>query len=225
MSSRKAEGFKWQMMELSDGITTSNGNWYHITTDQIKKYVPGLLKKYPLERIIKEADAWVKSADGLSLFVYFLLAYLSVTPWLAGLISIVFFLFWYFNTSAFVALSASPVMKALTNDGVVYVATAILMIGITLNETLSSLGISVDLSALWYGVVLFFFFKVGLLRLLLRFIQSKSSSRGSEMQDRILNMLLIRYGLKTGTLTKDVKQMQDELIEMANYHKTRKKNK
>lgn len=211
------------MMELSDGITTSDGNWYHITTDQIKKYVPGLLKEYPLELIIKEADSWVKSADGLSLFLFFILAYLSVTPWIAAIASIGFFLFWYFNTSAFVFLSASPLMKTITNDGFVYVVTAALLIGITFTEFLSGLGMSVDFTALWYGLGLFFLFKVGLLRLLVKFIQSKTGSREVQMQDRILNMLLIRYGLKTGTLTGNVQKMQDELIEIANYHKTRKK--
>lgn len=211
------------MMELSDGITTSNGNWYHITSDQIKKYVPGLLKQYPLELIIKEADAWVKSADGLSLFLFFILTFLSVTPWLAALLSIGFFLFWYFNTSAFVVIAASPVMKALTNDGFVYVATAALLIGITFTEFLSGLGLAVDFTALWYGLGLFFLFKVGLLRLLVKFIQSRIGSKGVEMQDRILNMLLIRYGMKTGTLTGNIQKMQDDLIELANYHKTRKK--
>lgn len=223
MFSRKADSFKWQMMELSDGITTSNGNWYHITTEQIKKYVPGLLTEYPLEDLVRKADDWLKSADGLSLFLYFILVYCSVTSSVAAVISMAFFLFWYFNTSAFVTPVLSPVMKVITNDGVVYMVTAFLLIGISFNDTLQQYGINVEFQALWYGIALFFLFKVGLLRLLIRFMYSRRQLEGPQMQDRILNMLLIRYGMKTGTLTRGVQQMQDELIKMANYHKTRKK--
>ena len=57
------------MMELHDGITTSNSSWYRINTAQIDKYVPELLKKIKLEQIIKQADAWVFSADVLSLLI------------------------------------------------------------------------------------------------------------------------------------------------------------
>ncbi len=223
MSARKVGEFKWQMMELSDGITTSNGNWYHITSEQIEKYTPGLLKKYPIERIIKEADAWVKSADGLSLLLFFLLVYISVTPWIAALASIAFFLIWYFNTSAFLFLAASPVIKLITTDGFAYVASCVLLMGIAFNEFISAYGISVDFSALWFGLILFFLFKVGLLRLLIRLIQSRGSGSDIEIQDRVLNMLLIRYGMKSGILTGKISEMQDRLIDIANYHKTRKK--
>lgn len=225
MSNKFAAAGKWQMMEMPDGITTSQGNWYHITAQQIEKYVPGLLKKRPLEWVIKEADAWGKSADGLSLFLFFILAYLSVAPWLASLISIGFFLFWFMNTSAFVMLAASPIVRLVTNDGFVYLLSATLLIGMTFTELLSGLGLAVNFNAMWYGLALFFLFKVGLLRLLVKFIQSKSSKKGVEMPDRILNMLLIRYGMKTGTLTRSVKQMESDLIDLANYHKTRKKTK
>ncbi len=225
MSARKVGEFKWQMMELPDGITTSNGNWYHITSEQVEKYTPGLLKRYPIEKIIKEADAWVKSADGLSLFLYFILVYLSVTPWLATLISISFFLIWYFNTSAFLNITSSPLVKLLTMDGFVYTVTGILLIGIAFSESLIPYGISVGFNALWFGLGLFFLFKVGLLRLLVKFIQSKSNKPNVEMQDRILNMLLIRYGMKSGILTGRINEMQDRLLEVANYHKTKKTGK
>lgn len=223
MFSRKVGQFEWQMMELPDGITTSNGNWYHITSDQIEAYTPGLLKQYSLERIVKEADAWVKSADGLSLFLFFVLAYMSVSPLISFLVSIAFFLLWYFNTSVFINLTSSPIIKMLTNDGFVYTVAGALLIGIAMLDTFKSFGLSVAFEALWYGLVLFFLFKVGLLRLFIKFVQSKTSMPAVELQDRVLNMILIRYGMKAGILTGKVDEMQDRLIEVANYHKTRKK--
>ncbi len=211
------------MLELPDGITTSEGNWYHITSKQIDTYVPGLLKRYPLERIIKEADSWSKSADGLSLFIYFALAYAGITPWVATLVSLGFYFLWYFNVSAFSYPSISTVIGFLTKDGFVYALSAVLLIGIAVNTSIRSLGLSIGMDALGPGIILFFLFKVGLLRLSIKFIQSKRSGNIVEHHDRVLNMLLIRYGMKFGILTKNIDEMQDELINIANYHKTRKK--
>ena len=56
---------KWQMLEMGSGITTSNGFWYHINLKQINEYIPGLEKKISIYSIIKIADAWVLSADGI----------------------------------------------------------------------------------------------------------------------------------------------------------------
>lgn len=215
----------WQMLELPGGITTSNGNWYHITREGIESYVPGLLKKYTLERIIKEADAWVKSSDGLSLVLYFVLVYASVDPLIATLITFVFYFGWYFNTSVFVNLSTTKLFQLLSKDGFVYTVSAVLLIGISFNEAIASYGLSVDFSALWYGIALFFLFKVGLLGLGIQFIRNKFFGKPKvSKEDRILNMLLIRYGIKTGKLTGNVEKMENDLIRVINYHKE-KRNK
>ena len=224
MASR-LDGTKWQMMEMGDGITTSNGLWYHINEKQINTYVPGLLKKKPLHHIVKQADAWTLSADGLSLMLFFLLVYLKISPLLAAGIAVGFYLMWFFNTSAFVNVALSKIVQVFANDGFMYGVSALLLIGITLNSTIPSLGfdVGVSLSAVWYGIALVFLFKVGLLRLLLRYLASRSKKPFVELNDRVLNMLLIRYGMKYGILTKSVEELQDELIRIANYHKTRKK--
>ncbi len=80
-----------------------------------------------------------------------------------------------------------------------------------------------DAYALWIGVALVFGFKVGLFRLLINFLSNRVAKTRIDREDRILNMLLIRYGMHHGILTKDVNQMQDELIRISNYHKIRKK--
>jgi len=215
---------EWQMLELPDGITTSEGNWYHITREGIENYVPGLLKEYSLENIIEEADAWVKSANGLALMLYFILVYASLNSLVATGISLVFYFAWYFNTSVFVNVIATPVTKVLNKDGVVYTLSAIFLIGMTFNDVISEYGIIIEFSAVWYGLALFFLYKVGLLKMLVDFVRSKFVATKKVLrQDRILNMLLIRYGMKTGSLTGKVQEMEKELIRVANYHKTKKK--
>jgi hypothetical protein len=222
--SRQAASGKWQMMEMPDGITTSNGTWYHITSKDIEKYVPGLQKKVILEKLIQQADAWVLSADALSLLLYFLLAYLSVDPLIAFGVALLSYFFLYFNTSAIVGVQLSRLMLIFSNDGFLYALSAVLLIGISIGGTpLELLSLEIDTSAIWYGIALIFLFKVGLLRLLLKFLSARFSKDSIERHDRILNMLLIRYGMHHGILTKGVNEMQDELIRLRNYHKTRKK--
>jgi len=223
MMARKTGSGKWQMMDMPNGITTTNGSWYNITSQQVEEYIPDLEKEISLETIVKQADAWVLCADSLSLLLFFGLAYLAVNPLTAFAVAIVCYFLLYFNTSALVGVSLSKLMLIFANDGFLYGLSALLLIGISLNSTvLSSLSLNLDLSAVWYGITLVFMFKVGLLRLLLRFIHTKFSKQKIDRQDRILNMLLIRYGMHFGLLTKAVDEMQDELIRLQNYHKMRK---
>ncbi len=222
MNARKVGQSKWQMLEMPDGISTSNGIWYHITKERIEEYVPGLLKKVRLERIIQQADAWVVSVDGLALLLYFVLLFFGVAPLTAFTVSVLAFLFVYLNTPALTSVWASRLMQVFANDGFLYGISALILIAMSFNTSGMIPFVPSQMTGVWYGVGLVFVFKVGLLRLLLKYIESKKQ-KAVERQDRILNMLLIRYGMSEGILTKSVNEMQDELIRLQHYHKTRKK--
>lgn len=204
------------MVELPDGITTSNGNWYHTTSEAIQQYIPGLLKKHEIGKIIKNADHWVGSCNGLSLILYLVLVLLGADAFISAGVALVFFLFWYYNTSAFVTPVLNAVARLFHFDGFLYVATAASLIYLSMQG---------GLTATWVGLGLFFLFKVGLLKMLLTWISSKRSAQKAARQDRILNMLLLRYGIKEGLYSGNIQSMQDSLFRTVNYHKTRKKNK
>ena len=53
----------------------------------------------------------------------------------------------------------------------------------------------------------------------------KTNKNKAPRQDRILNMLLVRYGIKEGLYSGNIQNMQDSLFKTINYHKTRNKNK
>lgn len=173
MNARKVGRSNWQMLEMPDGISTSNGNWYHITRNQIEEYVPGLLKKVRLERIIQQADAWVVSPDSLALLLYFVLLYLSLAPLFAFTLAVLFYLVFYSNTPAFTSVWASRLIQTFSNDSFLYGVSALLLIGISFNLDGTLPFVPSGMAAVWYGVGLVFVFKVGLLRLLLKFIASK----------------------------------------------------
>jgi len=214
--SRESNKFEWNMVELPDGITTSNGNWYHTTSKDIQEYVPGLLKKHSIEKIVKNADYWVSSANGLALILYLVLALLGNNAMISAFISVLFFLLWHFNTSAFVTPMLNPIVRLFDFDGFLYITSAVVLIYLSMQG---------EQTAMWIGLLLFFLFKVGLLKLLINFINSKRQQTGTEHQDRILNMLLVRYGIKEGIYSGNVQGMQDSLFKTINYHKTKKKNK
>jgi len=200
-------------VELPDGITTSNGNWYHITSERIEKYIPGLLKKYDVEYIVKNADYWVSSSNGLSLILFLGLSFSALNEWLSSAIAILFFFFWHFNTPAFAYPWLNPMVKLFDSDGFLYLSAASVLIYQSFQG---------NYLTMWLGLVLFFLFKVGLLKILLKWVTSKRSSNKPELQDRILNMLLIRYGMKEGLYSGNIQDMQDSLLKTVNYHKTRK---
>lgn len=204
------------MVELPDGITTSNGNWYHTTSKHIQAYIPGLLKKHSLEKIIKSADYWVSSANGFALILYLILALMGIDAVVSGTISIVFFLFWHFNTGAFVTPLLNQIVRLFNFDGFLYVASAGILIYLSMQG---------EQTAMWVGLLLFFLFKVGLLKIFLKWISSKKKDTKVERQDRILNMLLVRYGIKEGMYSGNIQSMQDSLFKTIHYHKTKKKNK
>ncbi len=202
------------MVEMPNGISTSNGNWYNTTQGQIENYIPGLLKKVSLEEIIKNADNWVSSTNGMALILYLVLALAGGDPRVSFLISVVFFFFWYINTSAFVTPVLNQAMRLFNFDGFVYLSAAGVLIYFSLND--NQLGT-------WLGLGLFFLFKVGLLSLGLKWFSSKSAKPTFTREDRILNMLLIKYGMKEGMYSGGIQEMQDSLFKTINYHKTRKK--
>lgn len=202
------------MSEMPNGISTTNGNWYNINRERIDSYVPGLLKKHTLEKIIQQADDWVNSANGLGLVLYLVLVLSGLDPVISMTLSLILFLFWHYKGSAFVTPSLTPIVRLLNMEGFMYLTTTGILI---------YLAMAGPLLAMWLGIVLFFLFKVGLLQLLLKMMSSKKDNKNPEIQDRVLNMLLIRYGIKEGIMPTTVQKMQDDLIETANYHKTRKK--
>lgn len=200
------------MLELPDGITTSDGNWYHITSTGAEKYIPGLLKKYRLERIIQDADAWLKCPDIFALLFYFMLILLSVNPWVSAMAALLFYLLLFFNISTIALPAFSPVARWFHSDGLSYILITVFLIYFSL----------FNLKAMWIGAALVFLLKVGLLRLTLKYITGKISS-ATPMADRVLNMLFIRLGLREGLLNNRVEAMEKQLLQQVNQIKKKKK--
>lgn len=202
------------MLEMPDGITTSEGNWYRTTAKQINTYLPGLLKQHRLEKIIKQADAWVKSPEIFGLISFVILVLVGISPLFSFVTSLLVYFLFYVSNSAIVSANLSGLIQKMNNDGFLY-----LLFGGALIY-FSFVG---PMTALFYGAILLFLYKVGLLRILLKFIGNKINPRKIPHSDRVLNMLLIRYGMKEGIQTPNIQHMENQLFDVAYYHKNRKK--
>jgi len=199
----------WKTMETEQGIFTQDGHWYHITREQIDEYVPGLLDIYTLEELLREAGYWASSSAAISLLLYVALIFIPVNAWLAAISALGFFIFWHFQKSAFVYPFLKWPVAFITNNGVIYIGMGVALTYFGVNEMYTEAGL---------GFALFFLLKVGLLKLLLdRYVKTS----GLSLQDRVLNMILIRRGMKEGIPTAPVEIMEQKLVK----HMQRKRKK
>jgi hypothetical protein len=192
-------------VETPLGIVSTSRNWYHTTREAINDFIPGLLKKKSLEEIIIEAEAWVKSPDSTSLLIYLGLS-LLLPGWLCAVLALAWFAFWYLNKSAFVKPALSKVFKVLNSDGTMMISSLIV---------LSYLGIEDQYLSVTLGIALYILFKVGLLRLLAQRWWDGAGD-GLPLNDRVLKMLLLRYGKKFDLQVPQVEKMEQEIVELMN---------
>jgi len=209
MNKFSAGSKNWKAMETEQGIFTQDGHWYRITREHIDEYVPGLLDIYTLEELLREAGYWASSSAAISLLLYVALIFISVNAWLAAISALGFYIFWYFQKSAFVYPALKWPVAVITNTGVIYIGMGAALTYFGVNELYAEAGL---------GFALFFLLKVGLLKLLLdRYV----NTGGISLQDRVLNMILIRRGMKEGIPAAPVEFMEKELIK--NMQSNRKK--
>ncbi len=202
------------VLETPFSTVTSNGHWFHATRETINDYVPGLMKIYSFEDLIDKAVTWIDSADSLAMIIFFALAYL-INPWVAAAVALVFHYLWYHQKSAFVTIALTPVLKFLNKDFFQLLIAAV---------ALSFMGIYGMYTAVSIGIVLFFLFKIGLLRRLWDKLESNSKIGKLPLNDRTLKMVLVRYSLYQNMAPKEVEKL-DRHVQQAiiDYNQKRKK--
>lgn len=198
-------------METQMGIVTRGGDWFHTTREHIQAYAPGLLDKVPLEALVKEAEAWVKSADSLGLMLLYGLLFL-VNPWLAAGITLLFHWGWYHYKSALVVRGAGALFRFLNSDAFLFLVAFI---------SLSALGFQQQYVAVGIGVVFFFILKPGLLRRGWRRL-SGSSNQGLTPNDRVLKMVIVKRSFYADAAPADVEAMEERLRQVALNRRTGK---
>ena len=191
-------------LETKMGIVTQTGAWFHTTSKQIESFAPGLLQKVSLAELIKEAHAWVKSADSLGLILLYLLLFL-INPWIAAVVALAFHWGWYHYKSGFVVGGAGSVLRVLNSDAFLFVVAFV---------SLSILGFQQEYVAVGIGILFFFGLKPGFLR---KGWDKMNKQKTNQLtpNDQVLKMVIIKRSIWADTAPADVQQMEDRLKELA----------
>lgn len=197
-------------LETQMGIVTRYGDWFHTTSEHIKRFVPGLLEKRSLDELVEEANAWVRSADSLAMTILLVLL-LFVHPVLAAAIAVAFHFFWYRTKSAFVTIYMGKLLKLLNTDGYLLITSLIII---------SAVGMGGQYLAAGLGLLFFFVMKLGLLKRLWDKID-EGVEKDLTLNDRVFKMILVKYGMHYDLAPTEVQKMEDTFHELA----TSRKNK
>lgn len=198
-------------LETQLGIVTRTGDWFHTTSDQIEKFVPGLLDKRSLDKLVEEAVAWVRSADSLALTILLVLL-LVIHPILAAAIALAFHFFWYRSKSAFVTIYLGKVLKFMNTDGYLLITSLVIISAVGMNGQYLAAGV---------GLVFFFLMKLGLLKRLWDKID-EGTQKKLTLNDRVFKMILVKYGMHYNIISDEIQRMEDKFVELAS---SRKKGK
>jgi len=202
---RKYESRSQQLyLETRMGIITHTGDWFHTTSEHIEQFVPGLLKKRPLDHLVEEAVAWLRSADSLALtLVLILLIYIH--PLVAVATAIAFHFFWYRFKSALVTIYMGKLLKMMNNDGYLLLLSLVII---------SYIGMQGNYAAGSVGLVFFFLSKLGLLNRLWDKIDGDKADQLS-LNDRVFKMILMKYAIYFDLAPSEVKGMEKKIKELA----------
>lgn len=198
-------------VETQMGIVTRYGDWFHTTRGQIGDYVPGLLEKVELQQLVKAAQGWVKSADGLSMILILMLLFIT-GPLIAAGITLLFHLLWYYNKSTFVSIFLNSFFNLLYKDGVQLVVSLI---------ALSYLGIMGNYFATGTGLFFFFILKPGLLRKVWDKIHETANKSALSLNDRVMKMIILKFSIYEDIAPEDIRLMEERIKKLAT---SRKKN-
>ena len=204
---------KINILESPVSTISSAGHWFFATRKSVEEYVPGILKKHSFESLIHKSILWIDSSDSIAMLLYFALAFV-VNPWIAAGVTLLFHFWWYFNKSAFVSISALSLLKVLHNEFVQLLAAGVL---------LSLMGIKGMYLALFFGIIFFFLFKIGLLRRFWDRFDKKSDPDKLPLNDRVLKMLLVRYSMKEDIAPEEVQKLEKHVQDAVISFNTKKK--
>ncbi len=195
--------------ETQMGIVTRYGDWFHTTTEHIEDFVPGLLEKVDLEELVRAAQAWVKSADSLSM-IFLLSLLLILNPIIAAVLTLAFHGFWYYNKSSFVIIYLNKVMEFLYKDGTQLVTGLVII---------SYLGIMGQYLAAGIALLFFFVFKLGLLRKIWDKIYQAKGEVSLTLNDRVMKMVILRFSIREDVEPDNIRQMEEQIVGLATSRK------
>lgn len=190
-------------VETPAGIFTLAGNWFHTTKANISQYAPGLMDNFSLEKLIKDAEVWVRSADSITLVLFMLIAYL-LNGYIAAIVALLFLPFWHYNKSAFVSYGLTGILKIFDVEFVVVLISVAVLSVKGMNGLYIELGI---------GFFFFFILKFGWYRKAInKWLEPKDKS--VTLNDRVLKMIILKYALHEGITPDEISKWEADIRDL-----------
>jgi len=189
-------------IETPRGIFTSAGNWFHITSEALERYAPGLLKVHSLEKLIKQSEIWIRSADNIGIVLFMLLLYFSgLYP--ALLITFFFVPVWHINKSSVISIPLTNFLWLIDKEIVVVIISMLV---------LSWMGIAGEYASVFVGIVVFCVLKFGWLRFIVEWLYGKMIQGTLLLNDRVLKMVILKHAIREDIPVKEVAAMEKEIL-------------
>ncbi len=196
-------------IETPRGIFTSAGNWFHITTEALEKYAPGLLEKQSLDKLIKKSEVWIRSADNIGITLFMLILYFQgLLP--ALFVTLFFVPVWHINKSSAISLWLTGVLTVLDKE-IIVVLISILV--------LSWMGITEQYLSVFIGILFFCVLKFGWFRAFVEWLYEKLFKGTLLLNDRVLKMMILKYAMKENISVKEVDAMENEILSLISKQK------
>lgn len=192
------------ILDTPYGMFTSNGLWFHVREDEVRRYASDVLNHVPLETLVTYAGRWVQSPQTLAIWLLpVLLVLLGPTP--AAACTLGAYLGWKAFCPAVVSWKAMGVMRAL-NIPVVQ--------GLFYVFALSYLAVNDALGAVTVGLAGFVLLRWGLVRRatdpLVQWMW-----RGLyrlPVADQVLRAVIVRAARNYGTSLEQIDEMLTDII-------------
>ena len=192
------------------GMLTPKGYLFSTREAELKAYAPDLLALAPAGEWLRKASRWIESTDAAGVWMSLILLALLPPTWAVPL-SLGLIVLWHRSRSTIAGPALDGPLTVLSNEIVLFLA------GVAF---LSWFGMSGETAKVVYGLLLFLTCKFGWNRMLLNRLfegDAYGNARPSDgsfqpgSNDRILNMLLVRFALKQGVTLASVETMERDL--------------
>lgn len=186
-------------LETPAGLFTPSGNWFRVDRKTLDKYAGELFGKVPLEQLVVKSESWIRSTDSIGIVLS--MTVLLFAGWLEALIfAVLAGLFWNRFRPSLAGVQSTKIIRIFDQDIVILVFALV---------PLSWFGMEGHFDKLGTGFLLFFMFRFGFIRKMGdRFFPSGKIP----VNDRILNMLIIKHSIAEGITLPNLERMERDLL-------------
>ncbi|MCH8568655.1 MAG: hypothetical protein LAT67_10340 [Balneolales bacterium] len=201
-SSSKANTEKITYLDTPLGIITPQGHQFRTNEAMLAKYAGPLFEIHPVSDLVEKSVSWIESTDGAGIILT-LATFLLMPLYVAIPLTITLAFLWHLYTPLMTMPSATGLIRIIKHDLFLFAAAV---------APLSWFGMSGLYGHLAAGMILILGFKFGWIRGLFSKLTEARSNDKPGRNDRILNMLIIRFSIREKVSLDNLRKMENDIM-------------